>query len=114
MRQFAAGIVLAAAMGCSADTASPLGRDFYALQSVAGIPLPAPYAQNPYYNGLVVADSMAFREDGTGTRHAIYQQESSTERYATDEGFSWTRDGNNIAITFVCPALASCIAGPHL
>lgn len=114
MRRFSLGLILASALGCSHENLSPIGRDFYALQTVAGIPLPAPYAQNPYYNGLLVADSMSFRDDGTGLRHAVYQDENSTSQYASDEDFNWTRGGNSIAVTFVCPPMASCIAGPHL
>lgn len=106
--------VSAAAAGCKSDNLGPLGRDFYALQSVAGVPLPAPYAQNPDYNGLLVADSIAFREDGTGLRHAVYQEENSTNRYDANDDFNWTRQGNTISITMVCPPMALCIAGPHL
>jgi hypothetical protein len=114
MRKLSASILLAAVLGCSGDKLGPLGRDFYALESIAGVPLPAPYAQNPSYNGLLVADSIAFREGGTGFRHSVYQDENSTTRYAIDEDFNWTRDDNEIAITFICPPAALCIAGPHL
>lgn len=114
MRRLLSGLIIAAAMGCSLEDLSPIGRDFYALESVAGVPLPAPYAPNDAYNGLVIADSIMFREDGTGLRHAVYQEENSTEKYALDDDLNWTRNGNTIAITFVCPPMASCIAGPHL
>lgn len=114
MRRLALGCLLAGVLGCPADKLDPLGRDFYALESIAGVPLPAPYAQNPDYNGLFVADSMAFREDGTGFSHSVYQPENSVEKYMTDNDFNWTRDGNTIAITFVCPPGADCMAGPHL
>ena len=113
MRKVFVASALAVAAGCSSDTLGPLGRDFYALQSVAGVSLPAPYAPNPDYNGLLVADSIAFREDGTGLRHAVYQEENSTNRYDSNDDFNWTRSGNTIAITMVCPPMALCIAGPH-
>jgi hypothetical protein len=113
MKRISFVLALAAGLSCSSPL-EPLGRDFYALQSVAGVPLPAPYAPNPSYNGLLIADSIMFRQDGTGARHAVYQEENSTQRYESDESFNWTRDGNRIAITFVCPPTASCIAGPHL
>jgi len=112
MKRLSLILILAAALGCSKDE-SPLGRDFYALQTVAGVPLPAPYAPNASYNGLLVADSIAFREDGTGLRHWVYQDENSTARHALEEELNWSRDGNSIAITFVCPPTALCIAGPH-
>jgi len=113
MRHLRLALALAVILGCKNDL-SPLGRDYYALQSVAGVSLPAPYAPNSEYNGLLVADSIAFRADGTGLRHSVYQDENSTVRHAEDIDFSWTRSGNDLAITFVCPGFASCIAGPHL
>ena len=113
MRHLRLALALALVLGCSKDQ-SPLGRDFYALQTVAGVALPAPYATNPSYNGLLVADSLAFRQGGTGLRHWVYQEEGSTQRVALEEDFNWTREGNSIAITFVCPPMALCIAGPHL
>ena len=112
MRHLRLAIALVAVLGCTRDQ-SPLGRDFYALESVAGVALPAPYAPSSY-NGLLVADSIAFREDGTGLRHWVYQDENSTARHAIEEDFNWSRDGNSIAITFICPAMALCIVGPHL
>jgi hypothetical protein len=113
MRHLRLAIAIAAALSCTKDQ-SPLGRDYYALQSVAGIALPAPYAQSTIYNGLLVADSIAFRADNTGLRHWVYQDENSTERHTVDTDFTWTRSGNDLTITFVCPPLALCIAGPHL
>jgi hypothetical protein len=112
MKRLALALILAAVLGCSKDQ-SPLGRDFYALQSIAGVVLPAPYAPNASYNGLLVADSIAFHEDGTGYRHWVYREENSTDDVSLEDGFNWTRDGNSIAITFLCPPAASCIAGPH-
>jgi hypothetical protein len=113
MRHFSIAVALVTVLGCTKDQ-SPLGRDYYALQSVAGVSLPAPYAPNTEYNGLLVADSIAFRADGTGLRHWVYQDEGSTDRHELYQDFNWTRDGNDVAITFVCPDLALCIAGPHL
>jgi hypothetical protein len=113
MRTLPLTLLLALVPGCS-NPAVPLGRDYYALQSVAGVPLPAPYAPNPDVNGLVVADSLMFRADGSGHRQAVYQQEGSTERYTSTDAFNWTREANRISITFVCPPEALCIAGPHL
>ena len=113
MRRVFLAATIVAAIACDTQVA-PLGRDYYALQSVAGVPLPAPYATNPYYNGLLVADSIMFRDDGTGSRFATYQEENSTSRYSTVESFHWSRNDNRISITFVCPPTASCIAGPHL
>jgi hypothetical protein len=104
---------LVLAVGCSSDQ-SPLGNDYYALANIAGDPLPARYAANSSSGGLLVADSIAFHENGTGIRRWVYQDAGSTERHTLDTEFNWTRDGNDIAITFVCPPLASCIAGPHL
>jgi hypothetical protein len=113
MKRISLVLIAAGALGCSTDQ-SPLGRDFYALQSVAGVQLPAPYAPNMAYNGLLVADSISFRDDGTGLRHWVYQDENSTDRHAVEEDFTWSRSGDAIAITFTCPSFASCIAGPHL
>jgi hypothetical protein len=114
MRRLLPALGLALAAACSTEPALPLGRDYYALESVAGVALPAPYAPNPSYNGLLVADSIMFREDGTGHRQAVYQEENSTTRFNSSEALNWTRSGNRIEVTFVCPPTASCIAGPHL
>jgi len=113
MRKLWIGIV-ALTLGCSSDNLGPLGHDYYALESVAGTPLPAPYAPNLDYNGLVLGDSIAFRDDGTGIRRSVFQEEGATEKWSSETDFTWIRNGNQITISLSCPPFALCIAGPHL
>ncbi len=98
---------------------NPFGGDNsvgdYDLVSIAGDPLPAPFVvQGAQVLVTVVSSRIRLRNDHRGeevVRQLVSGQSSPNEN--TIE-FGFTIEGNTIRITYDCPDLASCIAGPHL
>ena len=99
-------------IGCRSETEPVSGR-IYVMQSIAGQALPAPYAPNPDFNGLAVADTLALHEDGTGERRFVHEGDTPGSRIAERSDLTWTQSGPQITITLDCPPMALCIAGPH-
>jgi hypothetical protein len=95
----------------------------YVLRSVAGAALPATIANGGATGWQIVADTMRFRADGTGTEIFIWrtvmtgQPPAEPEREERSFHFS-LKPGGVIEIELPCPDFqsghtASCIAPPH-
>ena len=103
--------LLAGTLSCSDALAPPLEGDLYSLQSIAGVSLPARFAQLGPEGENIVADTLALRPDGTGTRRTRYEY-PRLEPQSTQSSFTYTRSGDRIEIRFPCPDL--CTDGPDL
>ena len=99
--------------GCR-STLGPLTGDVYVLESISGVPLPAPYAQNPDFNGRIIADTIAFISATTGERRTRLEVGSAGETRLERADFTYACEGDRVAISYPCPSNASCIAPPHL
>lgn len=86
----------------------------WALRSIDGVMLPAPWAQNEALVSRMTSATLLLRADGTGTWHAVIEETPGGTLLTEDADVTYTRDGANIAISFTCNDLADCIAGPHL
>jgi hypothetical protein len=98
---------------CSCNLDPDVAGERYVLRSIAGIALPAPYAQNPQHNARILADTLILREDGTGEWRALIEQSLNGPTNTARIEVTFTQDGDDIAVSFVCPDLASCVAPPH-
>ena len=108
------------------------GRVFV-LQSIAGLPLPAPEAQSTACGSAVVADTLVLYDDGTGLRRTVedvpsYQGAVNPEtcepaasspktRVTRQHAFEYRVSGTAIEVDYPCNdviiVMASCIAPPH-
>ena len=105
---------LVLAVACSESTAPALTGDVYVLGSIAGVSLPAPYTASPSANGRIIADTMAFRADGTGTRRTRYEgANGESDVHSQEANFTYTKTGDQVEVWFACPPNADCIPGPH-
>lgn len=114
-------VLLATALVACSDPASPEPdppanvTGVYELKTIAGADLPAPYLPvTSSYLASRVSHVITLLEDGTGTSVAVTQEGVSGDTYEENSTFSWTLNGATLSITFDCPELGSCIAGPHL
>ena len=116
MRSTAAILILGLLAGCQFN---PFGggnslRE-YDLVSIADDPLPAPFVvQGAQVLVTVISSRIRLRTDHRGEEvvQQLVSGQSSPNETTTEFGF--TIEGNTIRITYDCPSLASCIAGPHL
>lgn len=113
-------LLLAALTACS-DSTSPEPPDIaevvgvYELKSIDGVPLPAPYAlPTSSYAAHRLSSTLTLLDDGTGTWEAVSEDDATGETTPESSTLTWELDGANLSVTFDCPGLASCIAGPHL
>ena len=105
-------ILLLAAAACTDPL--PLTGNRYALNSIAGVALPAPYAFNKALNEVIVADTLTLGANGKGVREVVYETGAApAARYRTTDEFTYVVVGDRIQIAFECNDLASCIAPPH-
>ena len=124
-----------AALGCRAAVdPDPFGAgSVFVLQSIAGESLPATEAQNAACRSLVVADTLALYDDGTGVRRTVLDvpsyegavdpvtcesaASSPRKRVTQENDFTYRLNGTAIAVDYPCNdviiVMASCIAGPH-
>ena len=110
MRKLVAIIILTA--GCQAATSPPLTGDLYVLESIEGVTLPAPYAPNRY---AVVADTLAFAPDGTGTRRTTDSGQQDPSRPTREESpFDYVRSADRITVYFSCTPGVACIQAPYI
>jgi hypothetical protein len=102
----------------------------FALQSIAGIALPAPEAFNAACGATVVADTIVLHDGNAGVRRTTMDvpswdgavnpvtcepaASSPRERVVHSAAFTWRLTGEQIEIDFPCDDMASCIASPHL
>ena len=104
------GTLLLAACGLDPD----VGGSTYALRSIAGIPLPAPYAQNPQFAGRIMSASIVLREDGTGEWRTVTEDSLGGPTHAGTAELTYTQRAGAITISLVCNDMGACIAPPHL
>jgi len=116
-------------VACSPST-EPTVLHRFALQSIAGIALPAPEAFNTACGSTVVADTIIFHSGNTGVRRSAMDVPSWTgavnpvtcepaassprKRVVSRAEFTYRLVGTEIEIDFPCNDMASCIASPHL
>jgi hypothetical protein len=105
-----AALVLAAALaGCNGDPAGPRGMSAvgrYALQSVDGASLPAPWMDNgPTYKVEVAAAEMAIQSDSSYTYTIDFRETNgasvTTERY--EEAGTVVQRADTVVFTAVTP-----------
>ena len=111
MKHRALILALALLGGCNNGLA-PLRGDLYALQSIAGVSLPAPYVANAIEGNRIIADTIALEADGTGMRRTLYGHLPEASRQEAE--LTYTRTGARIEINFRCRDTNDCIPGPHL
>src|SRR5687767_4569931 len=105
---------LAFGAGCH-DSLAPLAGDIYVLQSIAGVPLPAPHVENSIEDMRIVADTIALSANGRGVRRTVYSGYPAPHDPTRQEAdLTYTRSGGHIEINYVCRDTGDCIAGPHL
>ena len=108
-----------AALGCSNDPTGP--DDFagtYDLVRYEGSPIPVIQTQSSAGTVTIVAERILLGDDGKGIKSTtvieVNAQTPQGAPLAYASGFTYALVGSSIAITFICPPNASCIAGPHL
>ena len=91
----------------------------YALQRVAGDPLPAVLYTTQTVVVRVFADTLRFTADRRGISTTVRESEPVTGGPATEPrrgetGFSFRVADGRIEVAFDCPINANCVAPPHL
>ena len=108
----------------------PVPLHTFALQSIAGVSLPAPEAFNTACGSTVVADTLLLYAGNTGMRRTTRDvptwngavdpvtcepaASSPRKRVRARNEFTYRLTGARIEIDFPCDDTASCIAPPHL
>jgi hypothetical protein len=100
-------------MGCKSSL-GPLKGQLLILQSIEGIPLPAPYAENRNLDFRIIADTIALQTYDAGERRTRIEVDGAGNTRMDIESFSYVRTGDRVEITFPCPPNALCIKPPHL
>ncbi|HET9426342.1 MAG TPA: hypothetical protein VFO55_13315 [Gemmatimonadaceae bacterium] len=111
MKRIATLLLLVA--GCRANPGPELPSQMFVLTSIAGQPLPAPWAPNPDVGTLAYADTLRLYQDNTGSRRTVNQGDTPGSRVTSESAFTWTQSGSQMTITFICGPDALCIAAPH-
>jgi hypothetical protein len=107
---FAALLIVA----CTSSAAPPLKGELFVLQSIDGIPLPAPYAEDRLVPFRVLADTIALLTSTSGERRARVEIDNIGTTRFSREAFDYVRNGDRMEISFRCPPDADCIRPPHL
>ena len=110
-------LLLMLTLGCGDDANTitlpqPLSGNLFELRAIDGVTLPA-----AFYAGsdlLVVADTLALHDDGTGERRSIVPGDTPWGTVAQETAFHWMQSGSLYTITFDCPPAALCTQGPQL
>lgn len=117
IRGAGAGLLLAIASSCATSPKhQPVG--LYGLDTIGGQPLPQTAWETETMTARLVADTMDFKPDGTGTE-TIRLQYVTKGPPLEEPGqveivpFTYTITGSSIAITLQCPDFASCAPPPH-
>lgn len=124
LRSKLAGVVCALVLSSCDDATnnSVLTGEFFVLQSVADQSLPAVVVIGDYTSLEVVADTLRFRNDGTGTeifvRRPTYPDQPPGPDERIEHVFTYAVSQGTIDIAFTCPDFAagsanSCLAPPH-
>ncbi len=96
------------------SSAAPLKGELFILQSIDGIPLPAPYAEDRLIPFRVVADTIALLASTSGERRVRVEIDNVGTTRFSREAFDYVRNGDRMEISFRCPPGAVCVPPPHL
>ncbi|MFN0181659.1 MAG: hypothetical protein ACKVZ0_22855 [Gemmatimonadales bacterium] len=112
-------VAVFAAAGCDVNPFDgPEASAEYELVSIDGEPLPAAAVvnENNVPQVVVISSRLVLYPNRRGEEHGRQQfpQNDGNATVDISAEFSYRIDGNEIWITYDCPDLASCIAGPHL
>jgi hypothetical protein len=112
-------VAVLSAAGCDVNPFDgPEAVAEYELVSIDGAPLPAVAVvnENNEPQVVVVSSRLVLYPDRRGKEHGLqrFPQNDGTTTVDVSSEFGYQIDGNEIRITYDCPDLASCIAGPHL
>jgi hypothetical protein len=106
--------------GCGDSLAPGALSGSYALQRVAGDPLPAVLATTPFGTILVLHETIRLELDGTGTRstvsesipHNIFLPREGPATFRSE--IRWTITKGRIEIERKCGPLENCVPGAEL
>ena len=112
-------VLLLGASGCDDPLAPAEVAGTYALQSIAGEPLPALLIDYPHYRLRVDEDELRLNADGTGRRITAgvgerLDVQDGPEPVVWDTDLRFRIVGQRIEIEEVCPPNATCLPPPHL
>jgi hypothetical protein len=106
--------------GCGDSLAPGALSGSYALQRVAGDPVPTVVATNEYGTILVFSETIHLGPHGAGTISSVIEMVPHNI-FLPREGPSpaeseirWTMRKGRVEIEYVCGPLANCAPGPHL
>ena len=90
----------------------------YALQGVAGDPLPAHLFSNEHVSVRVLSETIHFDANGRGSVNTVreiqYLSGSASESINGDWAFGYKIIDQRIEVAYDCPDLALCVPPPHL
>ena len=116
-----AGFALAFAtgLGCTNDSTGPdRFAGTYDLVRYEGVPLPAVLSRSSSTSVSLVTQRLLLGDAGTGVMATSVLEVNARTLLGSplsySSGLTYVLVGGKIAITFVCPPTADCVAGPHL
>ena len=107
-------MLLSTACDSPSEPAPTLNANGYVLQSIDGVPLPAPWAPSGTVTSRMRSATLTLHEGGTGTWHAVIEETPGGATITEDRDLTYVLDGTHLEISYQCNDLGSCIAGPHL
>lgn len=97
--------------GCRSSVA-PISGDRYALESISGAPLPAPYSAIPEETNRIHSDTLILATDGSGERRTVYDSFQGTKRKERTS-LTYTSVAGRIELSLACTD-PPCLSPPHL
>src|ERR671921_217494 len=91
------------------SSAGPLKGELFVLQSIEGVALPAPYAENRNFPLRIIADTLGLLTSNSGERRTRLEADNIGSTRFTRETFTYVRTGDHLEISFPCPDNADCI-----
>jgi hypothetical protein len=114
------GIALAVltAQACGDGTGPGRFTGSYDLRRYEGVPIPVITSQSDAGSVSIVAQRIVLGDDGKGGMSTTIRVVNAVTPQGALTGYSqaltYVGLGAKIAITFICPPNADCLAGPHL
>lgn len=94
------------------SSVEPISGDRYALESISGAPLPAPYSAIPEETNRIHSDTLILAPDGSGERRTVYDSFQGTKRKERTS-LTYTNVSGRIEVALAC-ATPPCLSPPHL